>query len=128
MFARFGRRSGAQQRDDQRALYRMRGTAFVPLHKVDLASHICHGKFGEVCTGRCAATTRSTGSNIETPSASAEVDLPAPLHPDERLQAQRDVGEVAWTNVAGESHRSGGSHATVTEGDRPWPLFCRGFP
>jgi hypothetical protein len=29
----------------------MRGTAFVPLHKVDLASHICHGKFGEVWGG-----------------------------------------------------------------------------
>jgi len=22
-------------------------------------------------------------------------------------------------------HLSGGSHATVTEGDRPWPLFYR---
>jgi hypothetical protein len=26
----------------------MRGNVFVPLHKVGLASHICHGNFGEV--------------------------------------------------------------------------------
>jgi hypothetical protein len=36
----------------QDSLYRVRGNMFVPLHKVGLASHIRHGNFSGVCSGK----------------------------------------------------------------------------